>query len=197
MGFARRKELLEELAKSLASAKGKLYAVQVDMTKEDDILKGFQWVKDNVGPVHVLVNNAGTATQGSLLDGSTSEWKTTLDLNVLGLCIATREATKVMREQGIAGHVIHINSVLGHTCTKAFNVYCASKHAVTALTETLRQELNAEGSKIKISVGNVMMIHGNRWLLPRFSERQPRASGIRDYKRFCRQAATSSRRRHC
>lgn len=153
MGFARRKDLVEQLAQELSSAKGKLYAVEVDMTKEEDILRGFQWVKEKVGPIHILVNNAGVATHGTLLDGTTEEWKKTLDLNVLGLCIATREATKVMREQGIDGHVIHINSVLGHYNTKMFNVYSASKHAVTALTETLRQELNDIKSKIKVTVG--------------------------------------------
>lgn len=152
VGFARRVELIEQLAEELASENGKLYAVQVDMTKEEDVVRGFAWTKDNVGPVHILINNVGTATPGSLLDGTTQEWQRTLDLNVLGLCIATREATKIMREQGIDGHVVHINSVLGHIYTKAFNVYSASKHAVTALTETLRQELNAIGSKIKISV---------------------------------------------
>lgn len=57
-----------------------------------------------------------------------------------------------MREKEIDGHVVHINSVLGHQAGKAMNVYCGSKHAVTALTETLRQELNALGSKIKITV---------------------------------------------
>lgn len=122
------------------------------MTKEDDIIRGFQWVKDNVGAVHILINNAGVAKSGTLLDGSTEEWKTTLELNILGLCIATREAVKVMREEGIDGHIVHINSVLGHIYTKLFNVYSASKHGVTALTETLRQELNDIGSKIKISV---------------------------------------------
>lgn len=122
------------------------------MTKEEDILRGFQWVKENLGAIHILINNAGRATQGTLLNGNTEEWKSVLDLNVVGLCIATREATKVMREQGIDGHVVHINSILGHINTKMFNVYSASKHAVTALTETLRQELIAVGSKIKISV---------------------------------------------
>lgn len=162
VGFARRKELIEKLAQELSSsAKGKLYAVQVDMTKEEDIIRGFEWTKENVGPVHILVNNAGTAFQGNLLDGDTQAWKTTLDLNVLGLCIATREAIKIMREQGIDGHVVHINSVFGHIAKGVLNVYCASKHAVTALTETLRHELNAIGSKIKISVRESLCENGN------------------------------------
>lgn len=59
-----------------------------------------------------------------------------------------------MREKGVDGHVVHINSVLGHQVLQVpkFNVYPASKFAVTALTETLRRELLEIGSKIKITV---------------------------------------------
>jgi len=68
-------------------------------------------------------------------------WKTMFDVNVMGLCICTREAVKLMREAGIDdGHIININSVLGHI-VKSMIAYCGTKHAVTALTEGLRQEL--------------------------------------------------------
>jgi NADP+-dependent farnesol dehydrogenase len=154
-GFARRSERVEELSKKLKGKKGKLFAVKVDMTKEDDILKGFKWVSEKLGPVHVLVNNAGIAQPTTLIDGETEKWKKTLDTNVLGLCIATREAIKVMKANKIDGHIIHINSVAGHKVPNfpGLNIYPASKHAVTALTETLRQEFNNLGLKIKITVG--------------------------------------------
>jgi NADP+-dependent farnesol dehydrogenase len=153
-GFARRSERVEELSKKLKGKKGKLFAVKVDMTKEDDILKGFKWVSEKLGPVHVLVNNAGIAQPTNLIDGETEKWKKTLDTNVLGLCIATREAIKVMKANKIDGHIIHINSVAGHKVPNfpGLNIYPASKHAVTALTETLRQEFNNLGLKIKITV---------------------------------------------
>jgi NADP+-dependent farnesol dehydrogenase len=152
-GFARRSERVEELSKKLKGKKGKLFAVKVDMTKEDDILKGFKWVSEKLGPVHVLVNNAGIAQPTNLIDGETEKWKKTLDTNVLGLCIATREAIKVMKANKIDGHIIHINSVAGHKVPNfpGLNIYPASKHAVTALTETLRQEFNNLGLKIKIT----------------------------------------------
>jgi NADP+-dependent farnesol dehydrogenase len=152
-GFARRSERVEELSKKLQGKKGKLYAVKIDMTKEDDILKGFKWVSEKLGPVHVLVNNAGIAQPTNLIDGETEKWKKTLDTNVLGLCIATREAIKVMKANKIDGHIIHINSVAGHKVPNfpGLNIYPASKHAVTALTETLRQEFNNLGLKIKIT----------------------------------------------
>lgn len=92
----------------------------------------------------------------NLLEGDTETWKKILDTNVLGLCIATREAVKNMRENNVDGHIIHINSLAGHIVVNVPNlsVYTASKFAVTALTETLRQELNSIGSKTKITVGN-------------------------------------------
>ncbi|KAF2902139.1 hypothetical protein ILUMI_04047 [Ignelater luminosus] len=153
VGLARRKERMDELAKQLESKSGKLYAFQADVTKEEDILKAFEWIKENVEPVHVLINNAGIAGAGNLRNGKTDTWKRIIDTNVLGLCIVTREAIKHMRANNVDGHIVHINSLMGHRIVQVsgMNIYPASKHAVTALTETLRQELNSIGSKIKIS----------------------------------------------
>jgi NADP+-dependent farnesol dehydrogenase len=153
VGLARRSERVEELAKKLQSKKGKLHAVKADISKEEDILNAFKWTSDNLGPVHILVNNAGIIQQTNLTEGDTEKWKRVLDTNVMGLCIATREAVKVMKAKKIDGHIIHINSIAGHTIPNfpGLNVYPASKHAVTALTETLRQEFNHLGLKIKIT----------------------------------------------
>lgn len=132
--------------------------MKTDLTEECDVLKAFEWIKINLGSVHILVNNAGCAmANANLINGDTDLWRKTLDLNVLGLCVVTRETVKCMRENNVDGHIININSVGGHKvpiCPK-FNVYSASKFAVTALTETFRQELNSVGGKIKITVGNV------------------------------------------
>ncbi|XP_060525369.1 farnesol dehydrogenase-like [Cylas formicarius] len=152
-GLARRKERVEQLAKKLSGEKGKLVAVQADLTKEQDIKAAFEYVLKNLGPVNILVNNAGLSKFTTLTDGDTQLWKTVLDTNVLGLSIATREAIKQMKENNIDGHVIHINSVLGHTVINypGLNVYPASKYAVTALAETLRHEINSQNLKIKIT----------------------------------------------
>lgn len=151
VGLARRKEKIDEIAKSVKT--GNIYAVKADISKEEDILNSFEWVKKNVGPISILINNAGIKRDTNLTDGNTEQWRETFDTNVLGLCIATREAVKDMRANKIDGHIIHINSMAGHRVSTRVvtNVYPASKFAVTALTETLRQELNSIGSKIKIS----------------------------------------------
>jgi NADP+-dependent farnesol dehydrogenase len=160
VGTARRSELVEEHAKQLSGKKGKLHGIKADFSKEEDILKTFEWTTKNLGPVHILVNNAGITKETSLTEGKTEDWKATLDLNVLSLCIATREAVKVMKAKKINGHIIHINSVYGHTVFNVpnLNVYPASKYAVTALTETLRQELNHLGSKIKVTVSPGLLV---------------------------------------
>ncbi|XP_060523702.1 farnesol dehydrogenase-like [Cylas formicarius] len=152
-GLARRKERTEELSKKLSGEKGKLHAVKCDVTSEEDIVQAFKWVKENLGPVSILVNNAGLAQATSLIDGDTAKWKKVLDTNVLGLCIATREAIKDMKANNIAGHIFHINSVAGHkvVAPPILNIYFASKFAVTALAETLRYEINSQNLKIRIT----------------------------------------------
>lgn len=92
----------------------------------------------------------------TIVEGSTDEWRRVFDVNVMALCICTREAVKIMKENTIAGHIIHLNSVAGHYVPNMpepnFNVYPASKFAVTALTESLRQELRFLKTSIKITV---------------------------------------------
>lgn len=148
VGLARRKEKIQEL-----SVSKKLHAIKCDITKEIDILNAFKWIEDNLGPIHIFINNAGVARVTNLIDGKTEFWKDVFDTNVMGLCIATREAVKSMRKNSIDGHIVHISSIFGHKVVpfENLNVLCASKYAITALTETLRQELNSIGSKIKIS----------------------------------------------
>lgn len=136
------------------STKGKLYTIKTDIEREEEIINAFKWIKENVGALHILINNAGIIQQTTLINGSTEKWKKTFNINVIGLCITTREAIKIMIEENIDGHIVHINSIAGHTVVNSanINVYPASKYAVTALTETLRQELNRNQSKIKITV---------------------------------------------
>ncbi|KAJ3651582.1 hypothetical protein Zmor_017612 [Zophobas morio] len=154
VGIARRVELVEKKAQELADKKGKLHPYKADCSKVQEVVKAFSWIEGNLGAVNILVNNAGVAKDTSLVDGDEEDWKSVLDLNVMGLCVATREAIKSMKNHGVNGHIIHINSYCGHVVPNfpGFNIYPASKHAVTALTETLRQELNRLQSKIKVTV---------------------------------------------
>ncbi|XP_968973.1 farnesol dehydrogenase [Tribolium castaneum] len=149
-GLARRSERIQERAKKL---QGKLHAIRTDMRKEDEIIKAFKWVEKNLGQVHILINNAGVSTESFLANGDTEAWRNIFDVNVMGLCIATREAVKSMTTNDINGHIVHISSIAGHKIVNVpgINAYTASKHAVTALAGTLRNEFLTLGSKIKIT----------------------------------------------
>ncbi|XP_074034885.1 farnesol dehydrogenase isoform X2 [Leptinotarsa decemlineata] len=144
---------MKELEQQLHSSQGKFYPYECDMSIEADILSSFKYVTENIGPIHVLINNAGCISGSTLAEGDTTEWQKLLNVNVLGLCIATREAVKDMKKNNIDGHIIHMNSIAGHTLTDVggISIYPATKHAVTAMTETLRQEFNKMKLKIKIT----------------------------------------------
>lgn len=156
--MARRSERVEILSKKPEGRKGKLYALATDVSKEDDILNAFQWTSENVGPVHILVNAAGIHFRDRLVDGPTDHWRKTFEVNVIGLCIATREAIQIMKKFNIDGHIIHINSIGGHKVVNMPNmdVYPATKFGVTALTETLRMELASLNSKIRVTVSFII-----------------------------------------
>lgn len=160
VGFAWRQERVEALRESIPpTATGKLYAVRCDVTQEEDIKSGFKWVRDTLGGVDILVNNAGIIKTTNLLDdNNTTLLRDTIDTNVMGVVLCTREAFKSMQERNVDGHVVIINSYAGHVIPyfvglyPSFNIYPATKHAVTAITEVLRQEFQLFNTKIKITV---------------------------------------------
>ncbi|XP_046393939.1 uncharacterized protein LOC124161598 [Ischnura elegans] len=158
VGLARRVELVEELAASLAGkGKGKLHAVRADVGKEEDVVRAFQWVREHLGAVHVLINNAGYAPYSFLSKLEREQYQKVqacFDTNVMGVIMCSNEAIKLMREKGIDdGHIININSIAGHFIGvgAGFCAYNASKFALTVITEGLRRELAEAKSKIRMT----------------------------------------------
>lgn len=140
-------------AKTMLKKVEKFHPLHCDLTQENDILNAFKWIKENFGAISLLVNNATVFLKSSLHDGNTEDWRRVLDINVLGLSIATREAIRNMQEFSIDGDIVHVNSICGRFIMNIPNhIYYASKHAVTVMTEVLRKELAQLGSKIRITV---------------------------------------------
>lgn len=148
---ARRQERLDQLAADLQSTSAQVLAQQVDLRQEADILRLFDRVRDTWGGVDILINNAGLGHRASLMTGPTEAWREMLEVNILALCICTREAVRDMRQRSNVGHIIHLSSMSAHRVPASGGVYSASKFAVRALTEGLRQELRAAGTQIKVS----------------------------------------------
>ncbi|MEM9806212.1 MAG: SDR family NAD(P)-dependent oxidoreductase [Cyanobacteria bacterium P01_D01_bin.56] len=149
---ARRRQRLAELADKLSLQYDIEVLTQVvDLRDEGQILSWFGAIAERFKRLDVLVNNAGLGYQEPLTQGKTEKWRETLDVNVIALCICTREAVKLMRQFGKdSGHVVHISSMSGHRVPSS-GMYSASKFAVRALTEGLRKELRTDGSAIRIS----------------------------------------------
>ena len=149
---ARRQQRLAELADKLSLQHGVEVLTQtVDLREEAQILDWFGAIATRFQRLDVLLNNAGLGHKETLTSGSTEKWRETLDVNVIALCICTREAIQLMRTLGPdRGHIVHISSMSGHRVPGS-GMYSASKFAVRALTEGLRQELRADSSGIRIS----------------------------------------------
>ncbi|XP_030758781.1 farnesol dehydrogenase-like, partial [Sitophilus oryzae] len=152
-GLDIRPERLPEIAQALSKEKGQLHGFKCDMRKEAEIKSTIQEVIKKLGNIHILVNNAGVLQSTDLINGDTEKWKITIETNMLGNLIATREVVQNMKANNTEGHIVHINSILGHTVSDFpnLNVYPATKHAITALAETLRLDFRRENLKIKIT----------------------------------------------
>jgi 17beta-estradiol 17-dehydrogenase / 3beta-hydroxysteroid 3-dehydrogenase len=145
---ARRVERLED---ARAQAQGSWSSHALDVRDEARVRAVFAEVAERHGGVAVLVNNAGLGHHAPLVSGATEAWRETLEVNVLGLSVCTREAVAQMRARGDVGHVVHISSMAAHRVPHQSGMYAASKFAVRALTEALRQELRELKSDIRVS----------------------------------------------
>ncbi|XP_050524000.1 dehydrogenase/reductase SDR family member 11-like [Daktulosphaira vitifoliae] len=156
IGLARRENKLKELAVTLKGESGEFHYFRVDLCQEENILEAFKWIKQTFKCIDVLVNNAGVAKNADLLKGDTADWKLMFDTNVIGMSICTKEAVRVMKECSIEkGHIININSLLGHIQAPEFlsniAMYGATKFSVTAITGNLRQLIGKEKLPIRVT----------------------------------------------
>lgn len=147
---ARRAERIEKIAFELhRKFKIKVFAFQLDVRNRedvDDIIGGLpnEWRK-----IEVLINNAGLSRGlNKIQDGVLLDWEEMIDTNVKGLLYISRAVIPLMIKNK-RGHIINIGSIAGQEVYPAGNVYCASKHAVDALTKGMRIDLN--NTPIKVS----------------------------------------------
>lgn len=149
---ARRQERLDALAADMRAAGSQVLAIGGDMAREADIQRVFAAVRNEWGPLDVLINNAGTATMAPFEEGTAEAWRTVLDVNVLGLALCAREALKDMdgKEDAL---IVNIASIYAHLSQAPnFAFYQASKMAVVGMTRTLRAELKAKGSRVRLGM---------------------------------------------
>ncbi len=150
IGCGRQQERVAAVLAEADSTGKRSLAVACDVRDEGQVKMMFAQASKRFGGVDVLVNNAGLGHAGPLAEGRVDEWREMLEVNVLGLCICTREALADMRAHGVSGHIIHIGSMAGQRVPAGAGLYAATKHAVRALTESLRMELREAGDPIRV-----------------------------------------------
>ncbi|XP_055843419.1 farnesol dehydrogenase-like [Episyrphus balteatus] len=155
VALARREDKVQENRSKLPrDLQSKFYPRKCDVSSEAEVKATFDWIEKTLGGVDILVNNAGCSRRGMLLDMDTADMDTVLNTNVKGLVYCIQAAYKSMKQRNFAGHIVHINSIAGHKPIDmgkdiSFNIYAASKYSVTAINETIRNELRHLGTKIK------------------------------------------------
>lgn len=147
--LARREDRLLEVSGEIIAKGGNAFSVPADLAKADLTQDAVHMAASSLDGLDILINAAGVGRQAKLIDGDITDWKTMLDINVLALSVVTKEALPYFPKEG--GHVVNISSMSGHRVPGKGGFYAATKFAVRAITEGLRQELRAAGNQTRVS----------------------------------------------
>ena len=137
---ARRVDRINSLANDLTRRGGNALAVTTDVTQCEQVKKLVDAASHAYGRVDVMLNNAGLMPQSPLERLRIDEWDRMIDVNIKGVLYGIAAALPYMKQQR-SGHIINVSSVAGHKVRAGGAVYAATKHAVLALSEGLRQEV--------------------------------------------------------
>lgn len=143
----RREERLESLEKELKKIT-KVTTLKFDVRNKEDVFSQITSLPKEFSEIDILINNAGNAHGlSSIEDGDIDDWDAMMDINVKGLLYVTKAVLPVMLKNQ-QGQIINIGSTAGKEVYPNGNVYCASKHAVDALNQGMRMDLNGKGIRV-------------------------------------------------
>ena len=137
---ARRLGRLTALAQALGAEDGRAIAVQTDVTQSEQVRALVDAAVQRFGRIDVMINNAGLMPHSPLDRLKIDDWDRMIDVNIKGVLYGMAAALPYMQKQK-SGHFINVSSVAGHKVRPSSAVYAATKHAVLALSEGLRQEV--------------------------------------------------------
>lgn len=144
---ARRTDRLEELTKAIRAEGGTAEYRALDVTRRDDVEAFVKFAQTTFGRVDVIVNNAGVMPLSPLEALKVEEWDRMIDVNIRGVLHGIAAGLPIMKAQG-SGQFINVSSIGGHSVVPTGAVYCATKFAVGAISEGLRQE----SDRIRVTV---------------------------------------------
>ncbi|NIK79111.1 3-oxoacyl-[acyl-carrier protein] reductase [Paenibacillus castaneae] len=146
--IARTSSDLEALQASLSNTYGvKVFIATADVASKEAVDQAVLALKNSLGSIDILINNAGIASFGTVLDMEPSEWERIIQTNLMGTYYVSRAVLPVMLEQS-SGSIINIASTAGERGFATGSAYCASKFAVLGLTEALMQEVRKSNIRV-------------------------------------------------
>lgn len=137
---ARRADRLKALVDEITGSGGKALAAATDVTQVEQVKRLVDTAVHTFGRIDVMINNAGLMPNSPLERLKINDWNQMIDVNIKGVLYGIAAALPYMKEQK-SGHIINVSSVAGHKVRPGSAVYAATKHAVRALSEGLRQEV--------------------------------------------------------
>jgi NADP-dependent 3-hydroxy acid dehydrogenase YdfG len=152
---ARRKDRLEAIAARIGGSGRGAAAVACDVTRREQVESLARSTMDQFGHVDALINNAGIMPLSPLAKARIDEWDDTIDVNLKGALYAIGAVLPAMLERG-TGHIVNISSVAGRRTFPNAAVYCATKFALHAISESLRSELAErsarDGNTVRVTI---------------------------------------------
>jgi NADP-dependent 3-hydroxy acid dehydrogenase YdfG len=146
---ARRADRLDDLGARIRSEGGTVLVIELDVTDEAACERAVARVAAEWGPVDILVNNAGVMLLGPVVGADTGDWHRMVNTNLLGLMYLTHAVIGDMIARK-AGDIVNISSIAGRTTRSGSAVYNATKWAVNAFSEALRQEVTKNGVRVSL-----------------------------------------------
>lgn len=148
---ARREARLKKIANEIKAEGGTAIFQATDVTKDQEVESLIKLAVDTFGRIDVLLNSAGIMPHSPLRDKRIKDWDKMIDINIKGTLYGIGAALPYMEKQK-AGHIINISSVAGHYAHAGGAVYSATKWAVRAISESLREEVAQAESNIRVTI---------------------------------------------
>ncbi|WP_263769618.1 SDR family oxidoreductase [Propionivibrio soli] len=173
---ARRVERLQALGDELRARGAVVDSLALDVTRLEDLQKMAELARERHGRVDVLINNAGIMPLSPLAALKIDEWNRMLDVNVRGVLHGIAAVLPIMQAQG-RGQIVNVASIGAHAVSPTAAVYCASKYAVRAISDGLRQETDV----IRVTVISPGVVESE--LADHITDETARAA-MRDFRRI-------------
>jgi glucose 1-dehydrogenase len=138
----------EEIVAEIAAGGGRALAVQMDVSREDQVQRAFALTRQTFGGLDLLVNNAGIERRFELTEMPLEWWQKVIDVNLTGVFLCAREAARIMCADAVKGAIVNVTSVHEQIPWKGYSHYCASKAGEKLFAQSIARELAPHGIRV-------------------------------------------------